>query len=100
YGAVSLLVDPLATEWDFNDYPRSLGITYLVGNTAGTKYYGNDKNSGIPVHYEYEDECPVIPFITVTAETITVVSYVVLKDSALAIVPSGVAVLETFTIRK
>ncbi len=99
-GTVSLLQETGGTEWNFNDYPRELGITYLVGNTAGTKYYGGSKSSGIPVHYEYDGECPVIPIITVTNDAITVVSYIVLKDSALAIVPTGVAILETFTIRK
>ncbi len=99
-GTVSLLPESGGSEWDFNDYPSSLGITYLVGNTAGTKYYGGSKRSGIQVHYEYAGECPVIPVITVTADEINVVSYVVLKDSALAIVPAGVSILETFTIRK
>ncbi len=84
----------------FNNYSSSLGVTYLTGNTVATKFYGGDKSSGIEVQYKFIDENPVIPFITITEDSIRVISYGVYKDSAYAIVPTGVYVLEEFTITK
>jgi len=87
-------------DYDFNDYPDNIGVTYLNGNTVSTKFYGSDKASGIPVNYKFIDDEPVFPFVTITENTLSVISYVVEKDTALTIVPSGVAVLEEFTITK
>lgn len=87
-------------EYDLSSYSESLGTTYLTGNTSGTKYYGGDKSSGIAVNYQFSDEQPVIPIITVYEDKIEIVSYVILKDTALTIVPSGIEILETFTINK
>ncbi len=85
-------------DYNFNNYNRSIGVTYLTGNTVSTKFYGGEKSSGLSVNYKFIDEQPVIPYITVTENSISVVSYVVLKDTALAIVPNGVDILEEFSI--
>jgi len=98
-GTLSLIGDD-PDDPDFNDYPASTGVTYLVGNTAGTKFYTDSKSSDVVVHYEFDDDSPVIPIVTVTEDAITVVSYVLLKNSVVDIVPAGVDVLETFRITK
>lgn len=94
------LDDTGVSSLDFNDYSESIGVTYLTGNTTATKFYGDSRSSGIEVNYQFKDEQPVIPFITVSEDSISVISYVVLKDSGITIVPTGVAVLETFVIYK
>ncbi|MDD3122779.1 MAG: metallophosphoesterase family protein [Candidatus Izemoplasmatales bacterium] len=94
------LIDSAVLNNNFNHYASSIGVTYVTGNTVSTKFYGGDKSSGIQVNYKFLDENPVIPFITVTADSIHVVSYGVSKDYALAIVPTGVYILEEFTITK
>ena len=98
-GVLSLISSELYTN-NFNNYSSSLGVTYFSGNTATVKFYGGDKNSGIEVQYKFIDENPVIPFITVTASSIQVISYGVSKTAALDIVPTGVYTLEEFTITK
>lgn len=98
-GILTLITDELYTN-NFNNYSSTLGVTYFTGNTATVKFYGGDKNSGIEVQYKFIDESPVIPFITVTADSIQVVSYGVSKNAALDIVPTGVFILEEFTITK
>jgi len=85
---------------NFNNYSSSIGVTYFTGNTATTKFYGGSKSSGVIVTYKFIDENPVIPMITVTNDSIHVVSYGVEKEMAISIVPSGVYVLEEFTITK
>ena len=85
---------------NFSNYASSLGVTYLTGNTVSTKFYGGSKSSGLEVTYKFLDENPVIPMITVTATSIHVISYGVSKEYALAIVPTGVYILEEFTITK
>jgi len=94
------LSDTTLDDYDFNQYDRAIGVTYLTGNTASTKFYGGDKASGLSVNYKFIDEQPVIPYITVTENSISVVSYVVLKDTAFAIIPNGVDILEEFSIIK
>lgn len=96
-GDLSLIEDG---DLDFNRYTENVGVTYLTGNTSGTKYYGGSRSSGIEVNYGYPGENPVIPFITVTEDAITVTSYVVLKESKFAIQAESVEVLETFEITK
>ncbi|MGD9910318.1 MAG: metallophosphoesterase [Candidatus Izemoplasmatales bacterium] len=85
---------------DFNHYSSSIGVTYLTGNTVATKFYGGDKSSGLEVQYKMLNEYPVIPFITVTEDEIHIISYVVIKDSAFALVPTSVQVLEEVVISK
>ncbi len=87
-------------ELHFNHYSEDVGVTYLTGNTSGTKYYAGTRSSGIEVNYNYPGENPVIPFITVTEDSISVVSYVVLKESKFAIQAESVEILETFEITK
>jgi len=99
YGEISLFPE-ISGDLNFNHYSSSVGVTYFSSNTASTKFYAGDKSSGIDVQYRFLDEMPVIPFITITNDSIHVVSYVVLKDSAFAIVPTGVEILEEFTITK
>ncbi len=97
-GTISLINDP-QNDNNFNDYQSSLGVTYLVGNTAGTKYYGNEKSSGIDVHYAFIESNPVVPVITITEDYIKVVSYGFSKTSEIQIEVDSVYVLETFFIR-
>lgn len=85
-------------DYDFNQYDSSIGVTYLTGNTVSTKFYGGSKSSQLEVNYKFINEQPVIPYITVTEYSISVISYVVLKDTALAIIPNGVDILEEFVI--
>ncbi|MFA5007109.1 MAG: metallophosphoesterase family protein [Candidatus Izemoplasmatales bacterium] len=84
---------------DFNDYSSSIGPTYLVGNTAGTKFYDAGDASGIFLQFVYAGNNPVIPIVTVKSDSIEVVSYVLYKNNPTDIVPSGVGILERFTIR-
>ncbi|MCK7461859.1 MAG: hypothetical protein MZU84_07300 [Sphingobacterium sp.] len=83
---------------DFNDYASSNGVTYLVGNSAGTKFYGDANQSGIFVQYEFRLDEPVIPVVTVTPDAIEVISYYLSKTSAVDIVLSGIGILERFRI--
>ncbi len=94
------LVETDMNDYDLNNYSSSLGTTYLTGNTVGTKYYGGERSSGIEVNYKFIESQPVIPIITVYNDRIEIVSYVILKDTALTIIPSGIEILETFTITK
>jgi len=94
------LTSSVQSPWNFNSYSRNLGITYLTSNTTSTKYYGLTTDSGIPVNYGFRGEYPVIPIITVTADSINVISYAILKESGLSIIPTGVAILEEFNITK
>lgn len=96
-GTISLM-DTDTSSINFNNYSSSLGITYLNSNTASTKFYGEDKYSQIDVNYEFKGEYPVIPIITITEDEISVVSYVVIKESAFSIFPEDIAILEEFTI--
>ncbi len=98
-GTISLIPEA-ENNWHFNDYSSSIGVTYLVGNTTGTKYYGGSRNSGIDVQYRFLDANPVVPYITVTNDYIKVVSYGMSKASAFQIEVDSVYVLETFYIRK
>ncbi len=93
-----ILSDTTLDDYNFNNYSQSIGVTYLTGNTVSTKFYGGDKSSELSVNYKFLDEQPVIPYITVTENAINVVSYVVLKDTALTIIPDGVEILEEFSI--
>ncbi len=99
YGELNLVEDS-SDNYNFNYYSRTLGITYLTSNTTATKFYGGDKSSGIEVNYVFQDEYPVIPMITITEDEIQVISYAVEKDTGLSIVPTGVFILEQFTITK
>lgn len=92
------LIPSVENDYHFNDYSSSIGVTYLVGNTAGTKYYGGEKNSGIGVHYAFLDSNPVIPYITITDSSIEIISYGLAKSSELQIEVDGIYVLETFKI--
>lgn len=96
-GTISL-IDTTTPSTDFNNYSSSLGITYLTANTSATKFYGGDKSSQLDVNYEFKDDYPVIPIITITEDEINVVSYVVVKESAFSIFPEEIAILEEFTI--
>lgn len=98
-GILNLVESELYTN-HFNHYSSSLGVTYLTGNTASVKFYGGERNSGIEVQYKYIQENPVIPFITVTVDSIHVTSYGVSKTNGLDIVPTGVYILEDFIITK
>jgi predicted phosphodiesterase len=98
-GTISLIENSVH-DFNFNDYSTSLGVTYLVGNTSGTKYYGGDRSSGIDVQYRFLDENPVIPHITITDDYIKIVSYGMLKSSAIQIAVDEVYVLETVYLRK
>ena len=95
-GTASLL-DGLNPNSNFNEYSNSLGITYLTSNTSATKFYGGVKTSAIEVNYAFIGEYPVIPIITVTENEINVISYVVIKESALSIFPEEISILEEFT---
>jgi len=95
-GTVSLLGS--GDGLNFNEYASSIGTTYLVGNSAGTKFYGDSSQSGIFVQYEFRLDQPVIPVVTVTPDAIVVVSYYLAKTSPVDIVPAGVGVLERFRI--
>ncbi|MDP3131290.1 MAG: metallophosphoesterase, partial [Bacillota bacterium] len=95
-GTVSLL--GTGDGLDFNEYSSSIGTTYLVGNSAGTKFYSDSSQSGIFVHYEFRLDEPVIPIVTVTPQAIVVVSYYLAKTSPVDIVPIGIGVLERFRI--
>jgi hypothetical protein len=97
-GTVSLIENPDGL--DFNDYTSSIGVTYVVGNSAGTKFYRASTSSGIDVQFAFEDDLPVIPIVEVTADSIVVTSYVVLKSSPMSITGTGVEILETFRITK
>ena len=94
------LISSLDTDYHFNDYSSSIGVTYLVGNTAGTKYYGGEKNSGISTHYSFTDSHPVVPYIKITDSSIEVISYGLSKSSELQIEVDSVYILESFTISK
>ena len=85
---------------DFNNYSSSNGVTYLTPNTTSTKFYGGVKSSGIEVNYGFLESYPVIPFVTITEDSIVVTSYVMVKDSAFAIQVQRVEILEEFTITK
>ena len=98
-GTISLIAEDI-NNLDFNHYSSSNGVTYLTPNTTSTKFYGGSKSSGIDVNYGFQDSYPVIPFITITADSILVTSYVMMKDSAFDIVINEVDVLEEFTITK
>jgi hypothetical protein len=97
-GTISLIGNPLNPQ-NFNDYSSALGVTYLVGNSSAIKFYGDTEGSGIPVIYQYDDKNPVIPFITVTQGSIEVVSYVIEKTGILALYPTQVSILDSFTIQ-
>ena len=99
YGTLNL-DSALTDDINFNNYSSSLGVTYLTSNTVATKFYGGDKSSGIEVNYEFQDEYPVVPVITVSEDGIQVISYVVIKDSNLSIIPTSVDILEQFLIVK
>ena len=94
------LVSSTETDYHFNDYNPSIGVTYLVGNTSGTKYYGGEKNSGISVHYAFIESNPVIPYITITDSTIEVISYGLIRSSEFQLDVEGIYILESFTLRK
>lgn len=94
------LTTGLPTTWHFNNYSRDLGVTYLVSNTTSTKFYGGTMNSGLSVNYGFSGEYPIIPIITVTADKIEVVSYAIIKETGLSIIPTGVFILEQFQIIK
>lgn len=98
-GTLSLLPSS-ETDFHFNDYSSQVGVTYLVGNTVGTKYYGGEKNSGIGVHYAFLDSNPVVPYIVVTESSIEVISYGLAKSSELQIEVDGIYILESFKISK
>jgi len=95
-GTISL-IEESEDDLHFNNYSSSLGVTYLTSNTAATKFYGG-RTSGIKVNYAFIDEYPVIPMITITEDSITVVSYAVEKETGLSIVPISVFILEEFQI--
>ena len=94
------LVSSTETDYHFNDYNPSIGVTYLVGNTSGTKYYGGEKNSGIDVHYAFIESNPVLPYITITDSSIEVKSYGLLRSSEFQLEVEGIYILESFTLRK
>ncbi|XMB71590.1 metallophosphoesterase family protein [Mycoplasmatota bacterium WC30] len=96
-GTISLIVNS-EDNLHFNNYSSSLGVTYVTSNTAATKFYGGDKSSGIKVNYAFIDEYPVIPIITITEDSIKVVSYAVEKETGISIVPTSVFILEEFEI--
>jgi len=98
-GTLSILPST-ETDYHFNDYNPSIGVTYLVGNTSGTKYYGGERNSGISVQYAFIESNPVLPYITITDATIEVVSYGLLRSSEFQLEVEGIYILETFTLRK
>jgi hypothetical protein len=101
YARGSLLLDPTdLLDSHFNNYSSSLGVTYVVGNTASTKFYGGDKASGIPVQYRFIDENPVIPQVIVSDTSIQVYIYGLLKSNAIQIEVDEVYLLESFTIAK
>ncbi len=101
YARGSLLLDPSdLLDSHFNNYSSSLGVTYVVGNTASTKFYGGDKASGIPVQYRYIEENPVIPHVIVSDSSIQVFAYGLLKSNAIQIEVDEVYLLESFTITK
>jgi len=101
YARGSLLLDPTdVLDSHFNNYSSSLGVTYVVGNTASTKFYGGDKASGIPVQYRFIDENPVIPQVIVSDTSIQVYVYGLLKSNAIQIEVDEVYLLESFTITK
>ncbi len=95
-GTVSLLGS--GDGLNFNEYASSIGTTYLAGNSAGTKFYGDSSQSGLFMQYEFRLDQPVIPVVTVTPDAIVVVSYYLAKTSPVDIVPAGVGVLERFRI--
>lgn len=98
-GTISLIVDdPL--DLHFNNYSSSIGVTYLTSNTVATKFYGDTKDSEIEVNYGLADEIPVIPIITITDDSINVISYGLDKIYSHDIKPQGVFILEEFTITK
>lgn len=98
-GTISLIQDQ-EQDYHFNNYSSNLGVTYFNTNTSSTKFYGGDKSSGIDVNYRYIDENPVIPMITISENTLQVISYGLSKETGLSIVPSGVYILEQFLIEK
>lgn len=101
YSSGSLFLTPsIETDYHFNDYSSSLGVTYLVGNTASTKFYGGEKNSGISTQYAFIDSHPVIPYITISDASIEVISYALSKSSELQIEVDSVYILESFKISK
>jgi hypothetical protein len=97
YGDMTLDTE-LGETRNFNNYDQNLGTTYLTGNTTGTKFYGGSKSSGINVNYKFIGEYPVISMVTINADTIEVISYVIVKPTVLTIDPTEITILEQFTI--
>jgi hypothetical protein len=98
-GNISLILDGDFTR-NFNDYSSGLGVTYFVGNSSGTKFYGDTAEPEMAVTYLYYGENAVIPFFTVTETAIEVVSYLIEKSGNTAIFPDSISILESFIIRK
>jgi len=99
FGDITLTTG-LSTSWHFNNYSSDLGVTYLTSNTSGTKFYDSSISSGIAMNFGYIGEYPIIPIITITENKIEVISYAVMKESGLSIIPTGVFILEQFQIIK
>jgi hypothetical protein len=50
------------------------------------------------LNFELEDDCPVIPFVTVSEDSITVTSYILTNNFQFNLLPEKIEVLEEFTI--
>ncbi len=94
------LITSNEVDYHFNDYDTSIGVTYLVGNTSGTKFYGGVRSSGIDVHYEFLDKHVVIPQIMITDDYIKVTSYGLERASQFQVEVDDIYILETFYLRK
>jgi hypothetical protein len=97
YGTVSLIPEDINDNY-FNEYSSSLGVTYLTSNTSGIKFYDDTISSGTELNFELEDDCPVIPFVTVSEDSITVTSYILTNNFQFNLLPEKIEVLEEFTI--
>lgn len=98
-GSINLITDESYVR-NFNDYSSSLGVTYFVGNSSGTKFYGETADPEMEVPYLYYGENTVIPFFTITEDTIEVVSYVIKKSADTVLFPDSISILDAFLIHK
>jgi len=82
-----------------NDYSFGEGTTYLVGNSAGVKFYDHRDDNDTQVAFRYDEKNPVIPWVEITGSSIQVTSYMVDRSDWVTFYPDRVSVIDTFVIR-